>query len=260
MMRKICVLVPLLLLLAVCGQVSVLRTENFLHYRSNFWSWKGAQAHCRQKHTDLVTIGGEKENQDFLYSQGWIGLYRENSTSNWKWSRRDEIAVFTNWESGFPKPDQNCAFKYNITDKWESHPCDHKHSFMCYNEKLVLVKKNKTWEQALEHCRNLEAVNSSEPATAFRNHRYDLATLLTLDDHVYAREKAKGATTNEVWTGLRYLAGQWLWVSGQGVVTYKDIKSCQTQRYCGILVKNGTTLFETSHCKRKINFLCSRKP
>ncbi|XP_068587588.1 L-selectin-like [Cebidichthys violaceus] len=221
-------------------------------------SWKEAQAQCREKFTDLVTINSEKENQDFVSGQGWIGLYREDSNSEWKWSRTGEIAKFTIWKDDDPKNDENCAFKYPRTDKWESDRCDAGHSSMCYNEKLVLVKKMKTWEQALKHCRALEAVNSSKLATSYQNHRYDLATLLTQDDHDFAREKAQGATTNEVWTGLRYLAGQWLWVGGEPV-QYKDIQSCQSQRFCGILVTNGTTFFETRDCEEKRNFLCYKR-
>lgn len=60
--------------------------------------WHDAQAHCRNAHTDLVTISDEKENQGFVSGGGWIGLYRD-STSKWKWSRRDEIANFTSWDS-----------------------------------------------------------------------------------------------------------------------------------------------------------------
>lgn len=60
------------------------------------------------------------------------------------------------------------------------------------------MKQQKTWEEALKHCRAMEAVDISKPATNYQNYRYDLATLLIPDDHVYAREKAQEATTDEV--------------------------------------------------------------
>lgn len=68
-----------------------------------------------------------------------------------------------------------------------SEKCDVPHTYLCYDEDLVLVKENKTWEEALEHCRTLKEGN-----------RYDLATLITPDDHNYARERAQYATTEEV--------------------------------------------------------------
>ncbi|XP_044037337.1 uncharacterized protein LOC122868941 [Siniperca chuatsi] len=253
----ICVLVPLLLLLPpVCG--AGLRTDNFKHY-SDTKSWRDAQAYCREKHTDLITIRDANENQALFSGQGWIGLYREDS-AEWKWSRRDEIANFTSWDIGEPDDGQNCAFKYTKKDKWDSDPCDVKHSFMCYNETLVLVKEKKTWEEALMHCRALEAVDPNKPATAYQNHRYDLATLLTPDDHDFAREKAQGATTDEVWTGLRHLAGHWVWVGGGGRVQYDNIKGCPTQRFCGVLLMTPATLFDIRDCSQRKNFLCYKKP
>ncbi|KAK9535709.1 hypothetical protein VZT92_008076 [Zoarces viviparus] len=260
MMKKIGILFPLLLVFAaVCGGAQGLRPKNYIQH-TEMRSWKDAQAHCRETNTDLVTINSDKENQDFYfyYGWGWIGLYREDSDSEWKWSRTDEITKFTNWKYGYPKNGEDCAFKYSLM-KWMSDRCDVRRSFMCYDETLVLVKKMRTWEQALKHCRALEPVDSSKPATAYQNHRYDLATLLTPDDHVYAREKAQEATTNEVWTGLRYLAGQWLWVGGEPVQYEEVIQSCQSQRFCGVLVKNRTTLFETRQCDEKRNFLCYKR-
>lgn len=97
-----------------------------------------------------------------------------------------------------PDDDDNCAFKRKKQEAWHGTKCGSTHSFMCYDERLVLVKEKKTWEEALEHCRALEALDPSKPATAYQNHRYDLATLLTEDDHVFAQEKAQEATTQEV--------------------------------------------------------------
>ncbi|XP_042361271.1 lymphocyte antigen 75-like [Plectropomus leopardus] len=254
-MCKTCTLV-LLLLAAVFGDE--LRAKTFQHYAiTGSWGW--AQTYCRNRNADLVTIAGEKENQEFVNGRGWIGLHRENSASEWKWSKRDEITNFTIWKSGDPTDGENCAFKHSGTDRWETDRCEAGHSFMCFEERLVLVKENKSWEQALQHCRALEAVDSSRPATDYQNHRFDLATLSTPDDHVYAQEKAQYATTNEVWTGLRYLAGEWVWVGG-GEVEYVDIKNCPSQRVCGNLKRDGTKLFNIRACKYKRNFLCSRKP
>lgn len=90
----------------------------------------------------------------------------------------------------------DCVYKHDGV--WWGRGCHYNHSFMCYDEKLVLVKENKTWEEALNHCRFLGAVDTNDPNSPYRNHRYDLATLITTDDHTYARERAQQATTDEV--------------------------------------------------------------
>uniref|UniRef100_A0A3B4TQQ4 C-type lectin domain-containing protein n=1 Tax=Seriola dumerili TaxID=41447 RepID=A0A3B4TQQ4_SERDU len=97
------ILVPLLLLLpSVCGQVGGLRAAKFKHYSYFNYkrTWAEAQVFCRRNHTDLVTIRNEEENRAFLNIYGWIGLYREDSNSPWKWSRGGEIANFITWVSG----------------------------------------------------------------------------------------------------------------------------------------------------------------
>ncbi|XP_034751155.1 macrophage mannose receptor 1-like [Etheostoma cragini] len=258
-MRKTSTLVVLVLLFPAPG-ASNLRPSNFIQtvYSSSSPSWIRAQAFCRDQNLDLVTIGSERENQMYVQNQGWIGLYRENSTAAWKWSRRGEIADFTSWKTGEPGDLKNCAFKYGNEQHWLSDSCGNKHSLMCSDETLVLVKENKTWEQALNHCRSLEALDSSKPATAYQNYRYDLASLLTPDDHVYAQEKAQDATTDEVWTGLRYLAGHWLWVGGE-LMQDPAIGSCPTLTACGVLVKNGIPGFGTMDCTWTRNFLCYKK-
>ena len=65
------------------------------------------------------------------------------------------------------------------------------------NPNMVLVKENKTWEEALEHCRAI-GVDSSQPNRRYRDHKYDLVSLQSEDDHRYARDRIQEATTNEV--------------------------------------------------------------
>ncbi|XP_028268020.1 P-selectin-like [Parambassis ranga] len=235
MMRNI-----ILLLLFV--QLFNLRAINITRYSRTF-SWKQAQAYCREKHTDLVTIRNDKERQQINDVDGWIGLYRENNTSPWKWSRGDQVATYIIWNENEPQDNEHCVFKWQRS-KWINDACVNGHTFICYDDELLLVKENKTWEEALHHCRSLEG-----------NHLCDLATLITANDHARAQKQAQQATTDEVWTGLRYLAGQWVWVGGEQV-NYKDIEICPTNNLCGVVKKNGSNLFGTRDCKEKRNFFC----
>nr|XP_054599461.1 uncharacterized protein LOC107373000 [Nothobranchius furzeri] len=241
MMRNIWVFVFVLLILPpVCGQQSGLRFVQLTYY-SMIGTWEEAQSFCRSRNTDLVTIRSDLENQiDFGFDY-WIGLYRDNVTVPWKWSRGNETATFFNWARygknnfqqlifnsllfvqgdndsfiqnklffceilGFnliihnllsvsePQDDEHCGLRWIQTRFWLNDSCGKKHYFLCSDESLVLVKENKTWEEALEYCRSLEVVNSLNPT-------YDLVTLTSADDHNYARDRAQQATTDEVGYG-----------------------------------------------------------
>lgn len=97
-MRIISVLVPLLLLLLLLPPGAAdLRARSFQRY-SRRLNWETARATCRLNHDDLVTVTNTSQN--FSQYQGWIGLYRENSTSEWRWSRGDRKADFTLWRAG----------------------------------------------------------------------------------------------------------------------------------------------------------------
>ena len=86
-----------------------------------------------------------------------------------------------------PKDDKDCA-------KWKSgglksEDCDNDKDFFCADNNLVLISEEKTWEEALQHCRDL-------PSSWGMCH--DLATLETHDDHVFAKGEAEKAATDEV--------------------------------------------------------------
>ncbi|KAK2893288.1 hypothetical protein Q8A73_015772 [Channa argus] len=93
----------------------------------------------------------------------------------------------------------------------------------CYDEALILVKENQTWEEALNHCRALEALDPIKPATDYNNSLHDLVSIITEDDYVSTQKKIKDATADNVWTGLRFLAAEWLWVDGELVQRHSKL-------------------------------------
>uniref|UniRef100_A0A3Q2FE51 C-type lectin domain-containing protein n=1 Tax=Cyprinodon variegatus TaxID=28743 RepID=A0A3Q2FE51_CYPVA len=165
---------------------SVLRQRGFKMYEKEM-TWKEAQSFCRKHHTDLATIRNKEKNSASSSFEGWIGLYKENKDDDWKWYRGDKIATFFNWYNGEPDyNDQNCDSKFLSEGQWRDWECDKRFKVICHDEILVLVKENKTWEEALEYCRALDGSS------------FQLATLLTVDDHNSAQELAQTATTDEV--------------------------------------------------------------
>uniref|UniRef100_A0A8C6TZN6 C-type lectin domain-containing protein n=1 Tax=Neogobius melanostomus TaxID=47308 RepID=A0A8C6TZN6_9GOBI len=58
-----------------------------------------------------------------------------------------------------------------------------------------------TWEEALQYC---------------RTHHTDLASVASETEMMLIKkELSKDPSSDDVWIGLRFLAGEWLWVDGQ---------------------------------------------
>ncbi|XP_047428715.1 secretory phospholipase A2 receptor-like [Mugil cephalus] len=246
-----CILLLLLLIhLPFCAQA----LKNITVYGEYELTWNRAQTFCRKHHTDLVTITNEEENRQLNGRRGWIGLYREGYGSPWKWSRGDERVNLSFWANGEPESDKHCGIRWAYSPEWWNVDCGSGQYFICYDETLVLVKENKTWEEALDHCRSLGGLDTSTN----RVHLYDLVTLSSEFDHIFARSEAREATTDEVWTGLRFLAGEWLWVSGEQVM-YDNIQRCEADRFCGVLERKNTSFFGIRSCNERRNFFCQKR-
>ncbi|KAK7940148.1 hypothetical protein WMY93_003474 [Mugilogobius chulae] len=186
------------------------RGQQFV-YVDDSVNWAEAQTYCRQNHVDLVTVTTQAQN-DRLVKDTWLGLYRHNSTDDWKWSQGDAPLTFTNTWHDKIEDDEHCIYK-NAGDhgEWKSEKCTSNKKFYCVGTSIFLVSLMKTWEQALVYCRSLSTADRS----------YDLASLLTDEDHDYVRS----IITDKVWTGLRFLGDDWVWAGGEEV-QYDDIERC----------------------------------
>uniref|UniRef100_A0A8C6SS99 C-type lectin domain-containing protein n=1 Tax=Neogobius melanostomus TaxID=47308 RepID=A0A8C6SS99_9GOBI len=72
------------------------------------------------------------------------------------------------------------------------------HAF-CY--KVHAVRERLTWVEALQYC---------------RTHHTDLASVASETEMMLIKkELSKDPSSDGVWIGLRFLAGEWLWVDGQ---------------------------------------------
>ncbi|KAK1890265.1 FRAS1-related extracellular matrix protein 1 [Dissostichus eleginoides] len=75
---------------------------------------------------------------------------------------------------------------------------------MSMTDKVILIKENKTWEEALTYCRE--------------NHR-DLVSITDSHQQRWVQKRAKMADTEFVWLGMRYTCtlDLWFWVSDRSV-------------------------------------------
>uniref|UniRef100_A0A3Q3KT97 C-type lectin domain-containing protein n=1 Tax=Labrus bergylta TaxID=56723 RepID=A0A3Q3KT97_9LABR len=117
------------------------------------------------------------------------------------------------------------------------------YGFFCFN--LMVDEVKKTWEEALEHCRethtNLTSLNS------------ETERLLALSEIQHDR------ITKRVWIGLRFLGDRWLWVNGDPLVYEAwpegdQEHQCPLRKRCGALTKEGH--WENWDCEEKLHFIC----
>ncbi|KAK3510910.1 hypothetical protein QTP70_025548 [Hemibagrus guttatus] len=102
--------------------------------------WHDAQIYCREKHTDLVSVRNQTENDEIWrvinssqYSGVWIGLISDC----WKWSDQNNSS-FRYWSSGKPSGGLNCAAVSESEQRyWSDVNCTEKLSFVCHEGKVT---------------------------------------------------------------------------------------------------------------------------
>ncbi|KAK1894926.1 Macrophage mannose receptor 1 [Dissostichus eleginoides] len=200
----------------------------------------------------LATI--TMDNTGELKSAGWIGLHRK-AGETWSWIGGQQ-SDFRNWAQGEPRY-ADCGSFDPVNQKFHSKACSTELPFLCYDDNLVVVNENKTWEDALKHCRKMESPCEDEPSPC--NYKHDLLSLEVLVEYNYVRDRIYKATTDEVWTSLRFLGGEWRWSNGQQLEDQTMLPDCPSQwKHCGTLSKHDTNHWITRNCLERRNFICYR--
>lgn len=173
-------------------------------YNEKKATWHEAQYYCRQFHTDLAPISSNYDRQSIQnltteLDYFWIGLERNTTDwDKWMWSGGGEVSNFY-WGPWEPQdnPEEGYALMYSYL--WYNVPGNRPMPFFCYS--VHVVRKKKTWEEALKYC---------------RKHHHDLASITSKTEMMLIqRELSKNDTTERVWMGLRFLAGSWMWTDGR---------------------------------------------
>lgn len=204
-------------------------------------SWHDAQDYCRQFYTDLAPVSNNHDIQQLrqfvsdLSEYIWIGLERNFTDSEkWTWSGGGGVSTFF-WALGQPqnRPNEDYGLMRNFA--WYDATPNFYKAFFCY--RVVVVRKRKTWDEALEYC---------------REHHRDLASVASDTEMLLIqKELNKYNTTDHVWIGLHFFPGHWLWVDGQplnyeawgqeGKPACPEVKQCAAlQMMRGTSSNNGT--------------------
>ncbi|XP_028257947.1 lymphocyte antigen 75-like [Parambassis ranga] len=211
-------------------------------------TWSEARQFCQDSYYDLACFSDSNDQDRAVVSQNfsiWIGMYRDGQT--WKWSKG--MSTYTKWEPGDSDSNGDCVTLSSVKEEMATQNCSDRLPFLCISDNTVVVKESKTWEEALDHCRAITTPNQP-------NLRYDLISVQPGAEYDYVMNKVVEANTDEVWTGLHFMAGSWLWVNGASV-SYSDLPVCPSEQLrCGILSKSNTGTVATRDCTERKNFLC----
>ncbi|XP_076018591.1 uncharacterized protein LOC143010244 [Genypterus blacodes] len=212
--------------------------------------------YSEEKYTDLVSGKTQFQIASKMLSNEFkkldekknivIGLLRDS----WKCSC-GRSSSFRNWNEHSKdngRDRRNCAVaKENGT--FESKDCTSTFPFVCYKDNLILIKEEKTWEEAIDYCREKHE---------------DLVSIRDLFAQRWVQEKAKNATTDCVWLGMRYscVVEFWFWVSNEAM-SYKNWVPGRETEDCdmsGAMEINGTNYGWVSLSdETKLNFICLNK-
>uniref|UniRef100_A0A8C6UQ78 C-type lectin domain-containing protein n=1 Tax=Neogobius melanostomus TaxID=47308 RepID=A0A8C6UQ78_9GOBI len=117
--------------------------------------------------------------------------------------------------------------------------------FCLFSDQMILIKENKTWEEALLHCRH--------------NHG-ELAVMSSLSQRRMVQAKADRAESEFVWVGLHYTCffEEWIWADGHYVGEGKwDEKEPHECGLAGTVKRGGQKKWFGKSSQEKYNFVCS---
>ena len=220
-------------------------------------TWDEAKYYCRIIWGVNCDLAIQRNALDISYfseicnnfqSMCWVGI-RDRPVIGWSWINGQNISLLdTNWSAGSAghPGGTNCGAVYD--GKLVDHNCGKVLHYLCEYNHLVFVEEKKTWEEALDHCRALEPDASK---------RTDLLSFRDEEELSYAQGEMTRAQTEEVWIGLRWLAGRWLWMdrNAGGVITLPECPA--NGNHCGTLSGGGQ---QARSCVEKRRFFCRKLP
>ncbi len=122
--------------------------------------------------------------------------------------------------------------------------------FVWFPDKLIVIRENLTWSEALRYCR--------------QNH-VDLVSVHSEEIQRRVMNVVKLASTAEVWLGLHNycIMNMWLWVSGE-IVCYQNWapgngttpENCRLEKRKGSVQSGGDQRWISRPETHKLNFIC----
>ncbi|CAL8366508.1 unnamed protein product [Boreogadus saida] len=219
----------------------------WVHRHSIKKQWGAANDYCKSHYGGNSTLANARNDLDLPYFSEicggsdvkcWVGLRDRGGNGVWRWEngQRNSLphTIWNGWSGYYA----NCGFIHQ--DSLFDVYCGN--TFWCLCEHYLALEEEKTWEEALDHCRALGPDAS------------DLLSFHDEEELSHVQEEMTRALTEEVWVGLRWLAGRWLWMdrNAGGNITLPECPA--NGNHCGTLSGGGQ---QARSCGEKRRFFCT---
>ncbi|XP_053722181.1 C-type mannose receptor 2-like [Synchiropus splendidus] len=197
-------------------------------YVSEMMKWIDADQYCQHHYHDLAVLTSDADIDSAVNSEDyllWIGLHKE--AEEWLWS--PGLYGYRNWAQGQPGNHGDCVAISSKTKEMSTQSCNMRLPYFCLKDNVVLVNENKTWEEALDHCRAI---------SDWPGYDFDLLSVTSDDDYIW--KVIEVSLTEQVWVGLRFMAGNWLWVDQKDSLPNEQPVCLEENLQCGTISKNKT--------------------
>lgn len=238
------------LFLSLCGL-------NFSLFRKHLYvnrslSWNEAQKYCRDHHDDLSTLTSKEAKQVIEYQDindwaVWVGLYKTPESSLWIWSGGENEPYFWSPDEPNELETEYCVVVAKSNSLLLNVNCHTPFTFFCMEMfEVILVNKTKTWEGALDYCRenyiDLVSITSENIMTDVKTNTMTFQTLY-------------------VWTGLRFLDDRWFWVSGdEDEAGSQNIPlQCPAKNLRCAALDTTLKALKPQDCEEHLNFFCIKR-
>uniref|UniRef100_A0A8C1SNL2 C-type lectin domain-containing protein n=1 Tax=Cyprinus carpio TaxID=7962 RepID=A0A8C1SNL2_CYPCA len=242
------------LFLSLFGLNTSLNREHY--YVNKSMTWSDARVYCWNNYDDLSTVSNDElqplsNNPQITEDFYWIGLKGHSWFLSWWWTwTGGEVATNIQWDHHEPDKDDYCCAVKSSSSKVHDVDCYWLIPFYCMEDsELTVVQQESTWEEALLYCR--------------QNYK-DLATLNSYELMKQAKHKSRAALTDDMWIGLRFIAGHWFWANGE-TFEYKvwssdgELQCPAMNQRCAVLNRNSM-VWTPVDCEQRFSFLCMSEP
>ncbi|XP_060890783.1 P-selectin-like [Labrus mixtus] len=195
------------------------------HYSTTTMNWTAAREWCQERHTDMVVIQNQDEN-NYLVNKlpikkkyYWIGITKQHKNETWTWIGNNSTWIGNeSWAANEPNNDHSTEFCVEIyvnndanRGKWNDEKCANKKYAACYKDLSSRegaqawsynISSNRRWLEARQWC---------------QQHFTDMVSIRNQEENDFLNKRLL-FLKNYYWIGIKKEEGEWIWAQNKNKV------------------------------------------